>query len=87
MIDVVSWPAPLRTNPAEAGLSEPFGLLAPAPHAVEAPISKVRLRRVRLQRVRLRKVRLRQRGLAADARHVRHIPWFILIVIPIVIPG
>ena len=34
-IEVVSWPAPLRTNPAEAGLAEPFGLLAPAPHAVE----------------------------------------------------
>ena len=55
---------------------------AAAPHAVEAPLSKVRLRRVRLRRVRLRRVRLRKRGLVADARHVRHIPWFILIVIP-----
>ena len=35
-IDVVSWPAPLRTNPAEAGLAEPFGLIAPAPHAIQA---------------------------------------------------
>ena len=35
LIEVVSWPAPLRTNPAEAGLAEPFSLLAAAPHAVE----------------------------------------------------
>ena len=34
-IEVVSWPAPLRTNPAEARLAEPFGLRVPAPHAVE----------------------------------------------------
>ena len=40
-----------------------MGVLAPAPHAIEAPLSKVRLRRVRLRRVRLRKVRLRKRGL------------------------
>ena len=59
-----------------------MGVLASAPHAVEAPLSKVRLRRVRLRKVRLRRVRLRKRGLAADARHVRHIPWFILIIIP-----
>ena len=49
-----------------------LGVLDPAPHAIEAPLSKVRLRRVRL----------RKRGLAADAKHVRHNPWFILIVMP-----
>ena len=40
-----------------------MGVLASAPHAVEAPLSKVRLRRVRLRKVRLRRVRLRKRGL------------------------
>ena len=59
-----------------------LGVLASAPHAVEAPLSKVRLRRVKLRKDRLRKVRQRKRGLAADAKHVRHIPWFVLIAIP-----
>ena len=36
LIDVVSWPAPLITNPAEASLAEPFSLIDPAPHAIQA---------------------------------------------------
>ena len=36
MIDVVSWPAPLHTNPVEARLAESLGHLAPAPHAIQA---------------------------------------------------
>ena len=36
LIDVVFWPAPLITNPAEASFAEPFGLIAPAPHAKQA---------------------------------------------------
>ena len=35
LIDVVSWPAPLITNPAKASLAEPFGLIDPAPHAIQ----------------------------------------------------
>ena len=35
-LEVVSWPAPLHTNPAAARLAKPFGLLALAPRADEA---------------------------------------------------
>ena len=36
LIDVVTWPTLLITNPAEASFAEPCGLIAPALHAIQA---------------------------------------------------